>query len=344
VGNASGEFKRLVRIFWPKKEKKNGPDNMLLYQKWCRTERKGIYNLLPAKTKRRELCKFERLQTIATSIKANQTREELIKDLETNEFIRALTEQKDRIQATNVVLDLVSRLLVMCHVGTHEEEKSARTSLNWPKGKLRDYIASAFPKKPTSSSPIEASTGIDLGIDFNARNLSEIAGWEVELTNNLLDHLRVDDANGKTVVMIFHHASFLQNLLWQPGQSLFPEGFIQETLQTLALLFPHNRWHRPSVKWYKDAAGAAGGADDAVLDCGKWPRDVNKYDFWHDRLVTLKNTYDYAKNQYQYDQHRYAEWFALWVVVGVTIVFGVVQTVLGVLQLKVSYPPPAGGK
>jgi len=88
--------------------------------------------------------------------------------------------------------------------------------------------------------------GILLDTNSNARNLYVIGGFKVELTNHLLDHLEMVEVQGDTAVMIFHHASFLQ----KQGYPLFPEGFVAETLQTLALLFPQNKGCEESKSWY----------------------------------------------------------------------------------------------
>jgi hypothetical protein len=94
---------------------------------------------------------------------------------------------------------------------------------------------------------------------FNARNLGRIAGIEIEWTNNLADHLRLTDGDKK--VAIFHHASFLEcqlkrytcaRYIPQNGADhsspLFPDGLIEETIRTLALLFPQS--DRDSNKWF----------------------------------------------------------------------------------------------
>ncbi|KAH6975755.1 hypothetical protein EDB80DRAFT_829857 [Ilyonectria destructans] len=87
-----------------------------------------------------------------------------------------------------------------------------------------------------------------LSESFDDDNSESRRHWSrvVELTNNLLDHLEVVDIEGETTVMIFHHASFLNN----QEQQLFPYGFVNETLQTLALLFPQNKLYKPSKTWY----------------------------------------------------------------------------------------------
>lgn len=132
--------------------------------------------------------------------------------------------------------------------------------------------------------------GIQLDRDFNACNLDDIGGLKVELTNNLLDHLEVVDIEGKTTVMIFYYASFLNN----QEQQLFPDGSIYETLQTLALLFPRNKWYKTSKVWYyKYLEPATMDTDLAALTCRPLTMtNINGYNYWYNRLVRLKQVFD----------------------------------------------------
>ncbi|KAL5333741.1 hypothetical protein BJX70DRAFT_403294 [Aspergillus crustosus] len=111
-----------------------------------------------------------------------------------------------------------------------------------------------------------------------------VAGFKVELTTNLSDHLRLRDAD-KTI-SIFHHASFLMG---HRKASIFPPGFIDKTLATLAILFPQN--DKGVQRWYKKQDDPEE-LDDNVLRCGMVSRQIGDYKFWHDRLVILKTEFD----------------------------------------------------
>ncbi|KAK3393697.1 hypothetical protein B0H63DRAFT_443918 [Podospora didyma] len=121
-----------------------------------------------------------------------------------------------------------------------------RSFRSWDQGSIRDFTTAIF--------PVQGENGqnrIELDTNFNARNLNVIGGLRVEFTDNLLDHLGMVDTEGETTVMIFHHASLLMNT----EHSLFPVGFVDETLQTLAMLFPQNEWTKDE--------------DPSVLGCGQ---------------------------------------------------------------------------
>jgi len=143
-------------------------------------------------------------------------------------------------------------------------------------------------------------------------------------------------------VFIFHHASFLEH---QRHNSMFPPCFIEETLRTLMLLFP--RYNPGIKKWYqKEVPKSACGLDKRLIGIGNLnaeERRSENFNYWHDRLVILKEVYDEALpntlSQFFYDRRNgpqwYTFWVALWVLVLtiVTIVLAAVQCVEGGLQV-----------
>ena len=127
-------------------------------------------------------------------------------------------------------------------------------------------------------------------------------------------------------------------------RSVFPEGLTQETLKTLALLFPQN--DRKTRRWLERQIKSKG-LDNSLLKCGKlgvYQRQFDKFSYWHDRLIILKQTFDETtpKNirQFWYDRrngmHWYTFWFAIIILLIVTLLFGILQTVVGALQVALS--------
>lgn len=103
----------------------------------------------------------------------------------------------------NASIDLTARLLTMLDIGEFQNGHSGRCSLLWVQGSLQVFV------RETLSEAISLSDdGIKFETSFNVRRMVGIAGFQVELTSNLSDHLRFRDSN-KTV-KIFHHASFLE--------------------------------------------------------------------------------------------------------------------------------------
>ena len=123
---------------------------------------------------------------------------------------RSLTMRTNKeANATDASLDLVIRLALMIEVGNIPNGFSGSTPLLWKQGKLSQLLSEHFNPK---TIPIDE--GLRLGKVFTARNIQRIAGIKVVWTDNLVDHLKLFDADDDDLgVMIFPHASFLVVLL-----------------------------------------------------------------------------------------------------------------------------------
>ncbi|KAK4188813.1 hypothetical protein QBC35DRAFT_514492 [Podospora australis] len=267
---------------------------------------------------------------LALVMKTGQKREEVLQSLGTK-YTTA------DIEALGGTVDLVARLLLMLDVGKPARNRmwTGRAFRSWNEGTIQAFTSNIFVTQTSNRHH-----GIRLDTDFNARNLDAIGGLKVELTNNLFDHLEVVDIAGETTVMIFHHATFLKN----QKTALFPDGFVHETLQTLALLFPQNKWYKESKAWYHKHRAGMADADPSVLECGPLTMtSIDDYQFWRDGLVRLKLIFDQAKprtlRQWWNDRREGSQWYALWVAVGFTIFFGLVQSIEGALQVYKAYHP-----
>jgi hypothetical protein len=79
-------------------------------------------------------------------------------------------------------------------------------------------------------------TEAKFGEDFTALNLSKFAGNRIRWTNNLANHLRLMDNDA--ALCIFHHVCFLKHQDRCGTASILPPGHAEETLRTIAMLFP----------------------------------------------------------------------------------------------------------
>ena len=119
---------------------------------------------------------------------------------------------------------------------------------------------------------------------------------------------------------------------------IFPPELIRETLSTLALLFPEN--DSASRKWYRKQ-GEQGELDMSVLNCGSGSvyrmTRLEEYHYWYDRLLILKEEFDEARPttlaQWWNDRRDGIQWYSLWVVMGLTLFFGLVQSIEGAIQV-----------
>jgi hypothetical protein len=105
-------------------------------------------------------------------------------------------------------IDLTTRLIVMMDIGVLDLGHTGRDQLPWMGGSLKDCVRGFYDR------PIKlGQVNVKLEKIFTARNLSQIAGIEVEWTENLADHLRLIGDDDKKVA-IFHYASFLDSNQW----------------------------------------------------------------------------------------------------------------------------------
>ncbi|KAE8441857.1 hypothetical protein EG329_004212 [Mollisiaceae sp. DMI_Dod_QoI] len=233
-------------------------------------------------------------------------------------------------------IDLVARLLSMVAIGRLQYGFTGRKHVPWTMDAMKDGIDSHF----MAPAALRGET-VKLERVFKARNLRRIGGIEIEWTKNLADHLSFDDQDQK--VAIFHHASFLE---CHRQSSLFPPGLIDETIQTLKLLFPGT--DRETRKWFRRVS-TQHGLDKKVLKCGRLraeDRRIENFHFWHDRLVILKQIFDEAEpdtlSQWWYDRRKRVQWYTFWVaawVLALTILFGLTQCVEGALQVYKAFNP-----
>lgn len=133
---------------------------------------------------------------------------------------------------------------------------------------------------------------------------------------------------------------------------ILPAALIDETLRTLALLLPE---HDEDVEdWFGDQQKTLQkrkrlSLDSTARECGQLKveqRQIENFNYWHDRLVILKQVFDEAEpsniNQWWHDRRKRVQWYTFWiaaVVLGLTILFGLIQCVEGGIQIYYSAHP-----
>jgi hypothetical protein len=126
--------------------------------------------------------------------------------------------------------------------------------------------------------------------------------------------------------------------------TLLPDGLREETLRTLALLFPkHNR---ATQKWLNKQTTRFDGTIQSCEALRLDERQIERFHFWHDRLIMLKQAFDQSRpaniSQWWFDRRNGAQWYTFWVAIWVlflTIFFGMVQSIEGALQVYKAYHP-----
>ncbi|KAJ2995200.1 hypothetical protein NUW58_g1347 [Xylaria curta] len=243
-------------------------------------------------------------------------------------------------------IDLAARLLLMLKIGVVRHQANPCHYLKWEKGNLKDFVRERFNKPPVLDCH-----HVRLPKSFDAWSISVIGGLRLEFTDNLADHLLLIDDD--TTVLVFHHASFLECQV----NTIYPDGLVNETLRTLALLFPQSefgssvRGSSNKRKWLQKLRLASSPCliDPQVAFCGNLraeERQIEQFTFWRDRLIILKQIYDDAAprtmRQWWHDRRNGERWFTFWVavlVLMITITLGLVQCIESALQVYKAYYP-----
>ncbi|KAI8623953.1 hypothetical protein F5Y19DRAFT_491732 [Xylariaceae sp. FL1651] len=242
-------------------------------------------------------------------------------------------------------IDLAVRLLLMLKVGVVKHQVNPSRCLKWEKGSLADFVQEQF-----DDLSVLDCQHVRLPKAFDAWSISAIAGLGIEFTDNLVDHLLLVDDD--STVLVFHHASFLEC----QTNSLFPDGLVDETFRTLALLFPQSEFgpSRGSNKkrgWFQKLCSKSSPCpiDHRAILCGNLraeDRQIERFKFWRDRLIILKQVYDDATpktiQQWWYDKRSGERWFTFWVailILMITTTLGSIQCIESALQVYKAYYP-----
>ena len=232
-----------------------------------------------------------------------------------------------------VLLDLAASTWLMMSIGDYPGFFSHDEPIPWPN---EDSLSAGVVHKRFSRE-YQPNDIVKLPQTFTAAELEQIGGMEVRWTDNLTEHLLLKDDDSK--VMLFHPVSVLELHARSQHVSTLPPELVNETIRTIALLVPpvlgeSNRWFQAQQRRHK--IDPAAGLCDRLNSS---QRRIDRFDYWRDRLVVLKRTFDEAEpstlSQLWYDDRKKTQWFTFWVAVLVfilTVFFGVIQSVAGIVQ------------
>ncbi|KAH6672957.1 hypothetical protein B0J14DRAFT_654684 [Halenospora varia] len=214
---------------------------------------------------------------------------------------------------------------------------TGETKLDWKDGPIRQLVLHHFDHQ------VQMTEKVKFEKLFNARNLERVGGIKIRWTSNLADHLRMREDD--RTVELFHYVSFLD----LHKNSIFPLCLIKETINTLALLLPEHDRHLK--QWFEkeqlriQKRGLLR-LDPRARQCGQLKaseRKIEKFRYYHDRLVILKQVFDEAEpsniKQWWHDRRKKVQWYTFWVAVlilGLTVVFGIIQSVEGAMQVNLA--------
>ncbi|KAK3312519.1 hypothetical protein B0H66DRAFT_570804 [Apodospora peruviana] len=241
--------------------------------------------------------------------------------------------------AANATVDLCAGLLLMCEFGVTKFGFRGSNPLPWSDQQTLRQATTQYFSKEKALQPENPR----LSRLFTARNLVSIGGMKVRWTSNLVDHLLLSDDD--QTVFIFYHVGFLRHHTGL-NDPVFPEGLAEETLRTLTLLFPQSGDRHAARRWLSKQM-LTEVLDPAILQCGTpraHDRRFEKFAFWHDRLVMLKQAFDESSprglRQWWNDRRNSVQWYNFWVAIMVfatALFIGLVQVVEGALQVYLSW-------
>lgn len=235
------------------------------------------------------------------------------------------------------LVDLAAGLLLMLSISKYPGDISYDEPIIW------EDDGSLVPLgliDKTFSNQYNSTDLVKLPQSFTAAHLEQIAGIKVIWTSNLADHLLLKDDDTK--LMLFHQVSILQ-LHKKSPTTLLPEDLVDETIRSISLLIPPvfgepNPWFQQQRKIHqvKGQIDAQAGVCERLNSS---ERQIGNFEYWRDRLVLLKRTFDDAEprniSQLWWDDRKKTQWFTFWVAVLVflmTVFFGIVQSVAGIVQ------------
>lgn len=135
-------------------------------------------------------------------------------------------------------------------------------------------------------------------------------------------------------------------------ESLLPDGLADETLTTLALLFPSSHsskgLYSSTVPFWLRKGAVLSPEHDKFLHAIRtsplepYERDIRNFHYWHDRIVILKQAFDEAPPihnfaQLWHDRRDSLQWYTFWAVAlfgMLTVCLSIVQVLFAALQYR----------
>jgi hypothetical protein len=198
---------------------------------------------------------------------------------------------------------------------------------------LNDFIRTPFEKRKGKA---QSSQYLLFDGSFTAVGLKDICRLEIIWTDNLLDHLKLQGPRGARQLSIYKHKICLVNHRKEPGPGpmLFPEELLNETIRTLDLLFPGS--DDPTVAFLKEEK-----VQMWIENPFDMPQatELDEFNYWKGRLAQLLGLFygpPETVRQTLLDTRNTAQFATIWVaifgVVFLTVLFGVLSTVYSAKQ------------
>lgn len=122
---------------------------------------------------------------------------------------------------------------------------------------------------------------------------------------------------------------------------MLPRGLVEETLNTLSILFPPGK---KTASVLSKRRGTAPVFDPSLKDlmAGE-PKQLSSYPYWRNRLVVILDRFEHPRQnsirQRWYDDRNRMQWATYWfakAILVMTLLFGLISSVTGVMQVLVA--------
>lgn len=207
--------------------------------------------------------------------------------------------------------------------------------LEWQESStIAEVINAAFPCPPIAQPDVLAWINPNLTIEY----LHAMHDFKVLFIGNLAEHLDIQwrPNDRKPLIKVYKHKIFLLNELQFPQSSPLPKDLVQETLDTLSLLFPNNdnytqHFLEENKMLYLYRLGTFGGDRHC---------DLNHYRYWRVKIARLSNIVEAGPTGFRTimpgrNLSNIKESATFWVTVLLITVLTVASIVLGALSYVV---------
>jgi len=229
-------------------------------------------------------------------------------------------------------LELTVRLWLTVNVNSTILAVGPISAYEHPLDWSQDVSLSALIDKQFKKSSVGLNSNIKSRIDpaITAAYLVNVCGMKIRWTNILSDHLRFNRKS--QILAVYKHKIYLLNHLKSEDGCPIPKEVLEETLDTLNLLFPFGHSSTKKLLYRENLSGFYG--------LGSYNRDreldLTRYKYWREELCELieaSNEPPRSWRQLLIDRRNMMDWAAFWIAVMVllltlvSISCNIVQTV-----------------
>ncbi|KAF1982540.1 hypothetical protein K402DRAFT_308281, partial [Aulographum hederae CBS 113979] len=189
---------------------------------------------------------------------------------------------------------------------TTQPARSNTSNIEWEdESTLDELIRAQFPR---TEYPLKSSKEYRIDAKFTAPFLSNIAGIQIDWTDDLAEHLQYN--HHRRALKVYQHKICLIHHL-ESGDSIIPSDILTEAIDTLNLLFPFDGRDTKSFlrKNKKDFYKLGHHGRIRLLD-------LRKYSYWRHQLcdlIEVSNEPAYGWRQLLKDSRNKVEYWTFWI-------------------------------